>query len=139
MKSTKSDKTFIIRLEKEDKIIESLTTFCKDNNIKAGYFTGLGACESALLAHYSLETKKYSEKNLKEPLEIIHLNGNISEMNNEPYLHVHIAVSNDKMQVFGGHLKEAVIGPTCEIFLTPLEKTLNRKPDEEIGLNLLDI
>ncbi|MDP7116294.1 MAG: DNA-binding protein [Candidatus Woesearchaeota archaeon] len=139
MKSTKKQNTFIIRLEKDEKIIESLTQFCEENNIKAGSFHGLGACEEATLAHYNLETKEYTEKTLKQPLEILHLNGNISEMEGKPYLHVHIVLSDTEMKALGGHLKEAIVGPTCEIFLTPLENAINRKKDKEIGLNLLDM
>ena len=91
------------------------------------------------LAHYRVDNKKYSSEVIEDALEIVSLHGNITTMDNEIYLHSHIVVSNDKMQTFGGHLKEATISATCEIILLSLKGNINRIHNEEIGLNLLDI
>lgn len=140
MKSKKiNENNFVIRLERGEKIIESLQRFCKENNIKLGYFHGLGAVSKAELAHYRLDDKKYSSKIIEDALEIISLYGNITTMDNEIYLHSHIVVSNEKMQAFAGHLKEATVSATCEIVLVSLNGSINRIHNEEIGLNLLDI
>ncbi len=40
--------------------------------------------------------------------------------------------------VYGGHLTEAVISGTGELVLTEIEGTVDRKFDEEIGLNLFE-
>ena len=140
MKFKKIDENdFIIRLEVGEKIIESIQKFCSENDIKLGYFHGLGAVGKIELAHYRVENKKYSSEIIEDALEILSLYGNITTMDNEIYLHSHIVVSNDKMQTFGGHLKEATISATCEIILLSLKGNINRIHNEEIGLNLLDI
>ena len=134
-----NENNFIIMLERGEKIIESLQSFCEENNVNFGYFHGLGAVDKIELAHYRVDNKKYLNKVIEDALEILSLYGNITTMDNKIYLHSHIVVSNDKMKAFGGHLKEAVISATCEIILVSLKGSVDRLHDEKIGLNLLDI
>lgn len=75
----------------------------------------------------------------KQPLEITNLTGNIATLDNEVYLHCHITLSDEEMKVIAGHLKEGKIAATCEIILVKLDVEINRKYDDFIGLNLLDI
>ena len=139
MISVKKGSIWIVRLDKGDKIIASLLSFCEQKKISGGYFHGIGALEEAELAHYALANKKSPTKTLKQPLEIVHLTGNITELDHKPYVHAHIVVSDEEMHTFGGHLKEAAVGPTGEIVLIPLPDPVERKFSEEIGLNLLDL
>jgi len=39
------------------------------------------------------------------------------------------------MNALGGHLKSGIVAATCEIFLTASDMKINRKPNEDIGLN----
>lgn len=65
------------------------------------------------------------------------MTGNITTMNNEVYLHCHIALSDKKMKAMAGHLKEGTIAATCKIILVKLNATINKKYGDFIGLNLL--
>ena len=47
-------------------------------------------------------------------------------------------VADEAGNVYGGHLTEAVISGTGELVLTEIEGTVDRKFDEEIGLNLFE-
>jgi len=100
---------------------------------------GIGALGEAELAHYIVESKKYTSKVLKQPLEIVSMNGNITSMNKEVYLHCHITLSDEKMNAIAGHLKEGTIAATCEIVLVKLDAAINRRYDDFTGLKLLDI
>ena len=131
--------TYFIRLERGEHIIRTLKDFCAKSKIKCGYFFGIGALDEAELAHYIVENKKYTSKILKKPLEIINMTGNITIMDKEAYLHCHITLSDEKMKAIAGHLKEGRISATCEIVLVKLNATINRKHDDFIGLNLLDL
>lgn len=139
MKSKKIKEGYIVRLEKREKIVETLLKFCEDNEIKTGHITGLGAVSEVELAHYSLENKEYSEKKITEPLEIINMTGNITEMDGKPYLHIHITIADKDMKTLGGHLKECIVSATCEIIITKVEEKIKRKFYDKIGLNLMDI
>ena len=139
MRFKKIKDTYFIRLERGEKIIETLKNFCTKNNIKCGYFFGLGALGEVELAHYIVENKKYTSKTYKQPLEIVNMTGNITTMSNEVYLHCHITLSDEKMKAIAGHLKEGTITATCEIIMVKLNANVNRKFDKFIGLNLLEL
>ena len=139
MKYKKDKNTYFIRLERGEKIIETLRNFCTKNKIKCGYFFGIGALGEAELAHYIVENKKYTSRKYKQPLEITSMTGNITTMNKEISLHCHITLSDEKMKTIAGHLKEGTISATCEIILVKLSAAINRKYEDFTGLNLLDI
>tara|TARA_Y100000310_G_scaffold18735_2_gene18364 strand:- start:8453 stop:8872 length:420 start_codon:yes stop_codon:yes gene_type:complete len=139
MKSKKINNKLLIRLEKGEKIIETLTKFCKDNNINSGYLFAIGAISKAELAHYNLDNKEYSSKTFNEQLEVCSLTGNIAYVEKELFLHIHIVLADNKMQTYAGHLKEGVVSATLEVILTLWDEKIERKHSEEIGLNLLEI
>ena len=47
-----------------------------------------------------------------------------------------MSVGNEKGEVFGGHLKRAVVSATCEMVITVIDGKVDRVYDEEIGLNV---
>ncbi len=138
MQFTKSGETYIIRLERGESIISSITSFCKEESITAAMFNAIGALSSATLAFYKLDKKGYELKKLTSDHEISSLTGNISLVDNQVFAHIHCVLSNNKFECVGGHLKEGTVGATCEIQLVKFDKRIERKMDESIGLNLLD-
>ena len=62
--------------------------------------------------------------------------GNVSTMDGETYLHLHINLSDDEYKTYGGHLDSARISATGEIIIGTVEGEVNREFDEEIGINL---
>lgn len=138
MEFVKSNIGYVIRLEKGERLVEKLTEFCKEKNIHSGIFNGIGAVLAAEIGFYNLGKKEYEFKKFNQLLEIASLIGNVSLVDGEPFLHIHVVVSDNNFQCFGGHLKEAIVGATCEVYLTDFELTLVRKFDSEIGLNLLE-
>ncbi len=126
-----------MRFDRGEEVLTSLQNFCAKNDFKSGYFSGLGAASKIILLHYDIDTKKYSEKTFDQKMEINSLTGNISWHEEKPYLHAHGVFSDDKMQCFGGHIKELVVAATCEIFLIHTDGEIKREFSEEIGLNLM--
>lgn len=135
MKAKKFNNFYIIRLEQGEEILKTIKDFCDKNNIKSGYLSGIGACGEAEIALYSLEEKKYYDKKFTGDFEIVSLSGSISDEN----IHLHVALGDHSFNMFGGHLKSAVISVTCEIMLIPGESPLSRIHDEKTGLRLLNI
>ena len=62
-------------------------------------------------------------------------NGN----DNEPFLHIHVNMSNHECKSFGGHLFSGVITATCEIKMFISDTKVVRKKNEDIGLHLWDL
>lgn len=133
------DKNFLIRFEKGDDLLPTLKTFCQQQNIKNATFTAIGSIENPTLAHYRSDSKKYTEKNIEGIFEVTSLLGNVGLMGDDLIIHPHATVSNDQMQLFGGHLVKATVSATLEMTLTILPSTFAKKHSEEIGLNLYDL
>ena len=70
---------------------------------------------------------------------IISLNGNISEVDGSPFVHIHIIIGDSDYRTFGGHLGSAIVGITCEIILTMTDDVINRKLNDEFKLNFWDL
>ncbi len=119
-----------------DEIIESLKSICKKEKIKGATITGLGAAKLAELSHYDTKEKKYNIKKFEGMLEIISLNGNITTVDNEPTIHIHMAISKSDFATISGHLMKAIAYPTCEIVLNIHGISITREFDEKTGLNL---
>ncbi len=138
MRFKKTNKGYIIRLLKNENLIEELTNFCNENAIQSGIFYGIGAVLDAELGFYHLDKKEYEFKKLNKPLEIVSLTGNIALVDNKPFLHIHTVLSDIDFSCMGGHLKNAIVGATCEVFLFDFEEDIERIYDEDIGLKLLN-
>lgn len=128
---------YLVRLDKGDEIVESLMELVRKENIKLGSVSGLGAVDRAEVGLFKPSTKKYHSKVLEKDMEIVNLVGNISTMDGEPYLHLHIALGDEDLNVVGGHLNSAVISVTGEIVINVIDGEIDRKKDEEIGINLI--
>jgi predicted DNA-binding protein with PD1-like motif len=136
MEYRKIDNHYVVRMEKGDEVTEKLKELCRKENIRLGSLIGLGASDHVSIGLFDDKTKVYDEKTLDRPMEITSLVGNITTMNGEPYLHCHINVCDGEMRIYGGHMTECRISVTGEIFVTPLDGTVERKRDDSIGVNL---
>jgi hypothetical protein len=140
MKFEKLNDNYLVKLEKGEEIIKTLTQFCEDNNIKSGTVAGIGGADDITLKYYDPEKKEYLSKNFNgKNYEIISLNGNISLLDEKPFLHLHAIIGDSDYRTFGGHLAMATIAITGEIIINLADKAINRKMDNEFKLNLLDL
>ena len=139
MKYRKFGGVFLIRLMKGEEVIKSLTDFSAKNKISLASFSGIGAVQKAEIGFYELKNKKYLWKKINEEMEVLSIIGNVSSLDKKPFIHAHIVLADRNFRAYGGHLKEAVVGATLEIVLLKVKGKVERKFDEEIGLNLMDL
>ncbi|MCR4264481.1 MAG: DNA-binding protein [Candidatus Roizmanbacteria bacterium] len=131
------DHEWAIRIARGEKIISTLSSFCRENKIEGGAFYGIGAVDEVELAHYSVDDKKYSRKKFHEPLELTNITGTIG-VEKEVIVHAHVTLGRPDMSVIAGHLVEGRISGTLEVYLTDMPKLL-KKYDPETGLTLFDL
>jgi len=134
-------RTFVVALETGDRLIESVTRFAAEHGLAASEFTAIGALASADLAYFDWETKGYSEIPVHEQAEIASLNGRITRPEGgegDPHLHVHCVLSRRDGSAVAGHLMEAEVRPTAEVFVTDSPTDLHRRTDPESGLAVID-
>ncbi len=138
MQFKKVNEGAILRLEKGEEIVSSIVKFCDENNLQSGFFHGLGAVMNLELGYYFQDRKEYNWKIFNQVSEIDSLTGNIALVEGRHFVHVHGVFSTDSFQCFGGHVKSAIVGATCEIYLIDFKTSLSRTMDDEIGLKLID-
>ena len=131
--------TYVVRMDRGEEIISSLTNFCEKEKITLGSVEALGAADHVVIGLYDVAKRQYHKHTFDEAMEITSLLGNISTKDGVPYLHLHINLCREDMSVIGGHLNECRISATCEMFVRKLDGRVNRKLDEAVtGLNLYE-
>ncbi len=135
----KVEAQYFIRLEAGEEIIEKLKEFCEAEQIKLGYVQAIGAVNRAVIGFFELATREYKSTELLGDHEITGLTGSITEMEDKPYLHLHIMLAGSDNIVKGGHLNKAYVSVTCELIVTTIHGKVNRFRDRELDINLLDL
>ena len=129
--------SLILRFDRGEEVIEELHNYCRDNNIKAGFISAIGAVSEVELKYYDITEKKYQAKFLKNNLELVSLLGNMSMHENEVVVHVHGVFSDKEMNTKAGHVTRMVVAATCEMELRSIKGKISREHSEEIGLKLM--
>ncbi len=130
---------YIIRLEKGEEVIATLSNFTEKEKIPGGFLYGLGTVKDATLGYFDLEKKEYLKKTFNEEYELSSFVGNIYYFEGKPGVHAHVTLSGKDFNVIGGHLFSATITGTGEFFIYVSDDILERKKDSQTGLNLLDL
>ena len=95
-----------------------------------------GAADRAAIGVYDLAEQKYYQEDLEGFMEIAGLSGSVTEMNGQPYIHLHAALADQRNIVHGGHVISLRVGATCEMFVRVLEGEVTREKDAGLGINL---
>ena len=129
---------FIGRFKVNRDLLGELTKLSKEEGIKLGVFSVIGALTCAKLGYYDQQAKKYIEcVNLDKKLEIASCIGNISLKDGEIFVHAHITLANHEGRTYGGHLMPGAMIFAAEYHIKELTGAkLERKYDPETGLML---
>ena len=137
MKYKRCGTRVFVRIDKGEELIENLKAICKELNITLGSICGIGATDKVTVGLMNTKTKKYQSKEFTGDHEITSVLGNVTTMNGEVYLHLHITLGNVEHKIIGGHLTSAVISATFEGIIDIIEGQISREYHDEVGLNLL--
>lgn len=128
--------TYMLRIDVGEEIIESLKAMCAREGVRLAQVSAIGAADKASVGVYDLAEKRYHQEDLEGFMEIASLSGSVTEMNGEPYIHLHAALADQRNAVHGGHVISMRVGATCEMFVQALEGSVTRVKDEGLGINL---
>lgn len=119
--------------------METLGSFLAEQRIIAAAVTGIGSLKEATLGYYDSAKGGYQWKTITGIHEVLSLTGNITVVDGKPFTHLHVVASGGDYGAVGGHLKEMVIGATCEVMIHTFDATITRKPSAHKELKTLDI
>lgn len=122
------------RLTKGADLKREIVAYANKHHITSGTILSCVGC----IEHFNVRlagAKDYLD--IAGDFEIVSITGTISENG----VHIHIAVSDNKGNTFGGHLKEGcIINTTAEIVLLELDNyQFTREYDEKTGYDELVI
>lgn len=120
-------------------ILETLETYCLENEIRTAWVNLLGALSEVTLSYYDQEKHQYFTKTFQGDYEILNGTGNISMRDNAPVGHIHLTISGTDYQCVGGHLMKGTAKVfACEFALTVMDgnEPLYRGVDDITGLPL---
>jgi len=139
MKFTQIDSGYLLRLEIGEPVVETITEFLNEKGVKSGFISGIGAVKNVELGYFDFSGRKYSRNSYPGDFEVVSLMGNISLVDEKPFMHAHILIADDKNRTFGGHLFKAEVAVTLEVNIHQNSQVIRRATDPATGLNLLDI
>ncbi len=120
-------------------MVDTLKKFCHDQSIKLGIIQGLGAADKITIGLFNTKVKSYQSQEFVGDFELASLYGNITVLNGQIYLHLHLNFGDEKYNSFSGHLNQALISSTFEGIIEVINGEVNREYDETVGLNLLKL
>ena len=128
------DKDYFIYIEKNEKVMDTLIRFCKDQAITNGKISGIGAVKEIEIGAYDTVGKEYIRKQFPDVWELVSYEGNITLKDGDPFVHGHIVLSNHDMKTIGGHLFEMTVAAVGEFFLRKFDNDAYREINEDVGL-----
>lgn len=132
-------KTWVLAFHKGDEVMAGVTEFARKHHISAAHLTAIGAFSNATLAWYDVKRKAFRTIPVPSEVEVVSLIGNITvNQDNSPLVHIHCALGNPDGKLVGGHLLEAHVSVTLELFLTAEPTSVHKVMDDEMGLMLIE-
>jgi predicted DNA-binding protein with PD1-like motif len=130
---------YIVRLEAGEPVVHSLTTFLESEGIEFANLSAAGAVNQVRLAYWNAERRAYEERAFEEQLEVVSFQGNAALKDGAPFLHLHGVFGRRDLSPIAGHIKEARVHPTLEVWLRTEDVAVRRAHDSTSGLDLLDL
>ena len=128
--------TYIVRIDRGEEIISSLTEMCRREDIRLASVEALGAVDHAVVCVYDVPTRTFFKKEFNEPMEISNLCGTVTRKDGQVYLHLHVTVCDRELNAHGGHATELRVSATCEMVVRVIPGEVGRCLDDQTGLNV---
>ena len=88
MQFSQANDTYIIYLLKNEKIMHTLTQFCKDHSINNAQISGIGAVKDIEIGAYDLNRKEYITHKFIDIWELTSFQANVMLKDGNPFVHL---------------------------------------------------
>jgi predicted DNA-binding protein with PD1-like motif len=132
------EKVYAVIFSKGDEVLSGLTDFALKYHVEAAHFTGIGAISGATVGWLDLGKKMYHPIRVNQQVEVLSMIGDVATFNGKPIVHAHLVLGRQDGTTVGGHLWEAHVNPTLEVFVSVDAEPLKKRLDEESGMKVID-
>jgi len=136
--SGEGPKQYAVIFSRGDEAYSGLLDFAEKYRVTSGHFTAIGALSSVVLGWFDPQNKTYRENRINEQVEVAAMIGDFALYEGKPALHTHIVVGRRDGTAEGGHVIEAIVSPTLEVFVTVDPVPLQKKYDPSTDLTLIE-
>ena len=132
------DKIFV-SIDKGELVNQQLLKVAQKEHLNSGWINGLGAISNIEIGYWDIDKKVYVKKKFNHDYELLSLIGNVTLVDEMPFIHTHISFSDTDFKVYGGHLFDAEVIAAAEFCIFTSDYSLHRKLNCDIGLSLWDV
>ena len=137
-KYVKTPTGYLMVLRQGDDVLKEIERFAQQENLPSANFSGMGFV-TITFGFFDATTKEYKPREFKD-VELVSMLGSIARKERQPSVHFHGVVADKSFQSFGGHILEAHVSTgSVEILITVHDKHLERKMDETLGADVLEL
>jgi predicted DNA-binding protein with PD1-like motif len=134
MRYVKDGDNFLISIEKNDDVIESILSVVKKGNLHSASISGIGAVKDVTLGIYNTSEKKYDQKHFPVIMSWSHA-WVMYQKKMIRCLFTHTLLMNGPdYRTIGGHLFSAKIAAVGEFVLQPFNTKIVREMNDDVGL-----
>jgi predicted DNA-binding protein with PD1-like motif len=133
------ERTYAVIFGKGDEVMSGLTEFAEHEKIQAAQVSAIRAFQHAVFAWFDDERKAFRHVPIDRQVEACSVLGDVGSYEGKPTVHLHGVVALPTGETRGGHMLEAYVFPTLELFLTAWPEPLIKERDTETGLPLFDL
>ena len=128
---------YILKPDFGSDLLKELQRYVSAKNINLAWLSGVGAVSKAVIRYYDQPKQQWLDLEFDKRMEVAGMWGNVSLLNGEPIVHVHIVLADEEGRCYGGHLADGTVVFNLEILMTTLSgPPVGRKMDAQTGLTL---
>lgn len=129
---------YVLRLDPGEEVVGSIVSFAEARGISAGWVSGLGSLDHAVLGFLDPKERVYLKRTFDERLEIGNLTGNLGVTEDgKTIAHLHAVLSPRELLAYAGHLHEGRVGVVAEVLVTAMQGRIVRAVDPATGFTRL--
>jgi len=127
-KELKIKRTFVLRLERGEEVLSTLSNFCRKNEIHGGTIQGIGALSKVKIFNVQNSDELIKkETEFEEPMELVSAVGNITTGPEGLIIHLHVCLGFPDHSSKAGHLLEGITSHTGEFFIQETDRIKKEK------------
>ena len=124
MEVYRSGQDAFLRLDPDEKLVQSLTGFAQTHQVEFATITsGVGMLNSFTMGFFCVTKNNYAVYDVAGIYDLSSISGNIALFESAPRPHVHIVANKPDFDTVSGHLIEAHTHITMEIGLRIFDKS----------------
>ena len=139
VKYAKTPTGYLMVLLQGDDMIVQLEALMESEQMPSASFSAFGFAKIATFGFFDFVKKQYDPGSF-ENVEMASITGTLAWKDGKPSIHAHGVACDHSFASVGGHLLALEVGTgSLEITITAHARKLERKLDNKIGANVLDI